>query len=157
MSLTKSDAYGLTINGLRLLTHRCPNLRKLHLPCTSKLGDSGLLHLLSHLPHLTHLELTHTTGADTDLTSQVFATLHAQPEVGAKLKKLRITKCDEKGWMKAMKEMSKGRPKLTVELVTSREFKKDGWFQMDVHHDSWKVGRKQQYTWRNFHQPDEEY
>lgn len=150
------DACGLTINGLKLLSRQCPNLRKLSLPRTSNLGDAGLLHLLTHLPHLTHLELIRTTGARTDLTSQVFATLLAQPEVGAKLKKLRITNSDDKSWLKAVKDMSKGRSKLTVELVTSTQFKKDGWWQMDVHYDSWKAGRKMQYTWRNLHQPDEE-
>jgi hypothetical protein len=157
IDICNPDACGLTMTGIKLLTRQCPNLRKLYLPGTSSLGDAGLLHLLMHLPHLTHLELTKTICARTDLTSQVFATLHAQPNVGAKLKKLRITEESDKMWMKAMKEMSKGRPKLTVELVTSNQFKKDGWFQVNVHHESWRAGRKMKYTWRNFHQPEEEY
>jgi hypothetical protein len=87
---------------------------------------------------MTHLELSGT------MTASAFEQLQRNPTWGSKLKKLRLRdQTFHKPFMSGMREFSKARPSLAIEMVKTGQIKKDGWWQLDVSHKTYKKGRKQ--------------
>lgn len=131
-------ARSLTDTALSRLARRCPKLKKLILPGTHSLSDTSLFTLLSSCPDMTHLEITGST-----MTHNAFATLQAHPTWAPKLKKLRLA--DHSGnakFIKAMRELGRERPDLTIELVSTSQVKKWGDWELEVSCTTYKKGRK---------------
>ncbi|KAI4913307.1 hypothetical protein J4E85_010760 [Alternaria conjuncta] len=116
------------------------NLKKISLPGSrsSKLGDQGLIHLISFCQNLTHLEFS-----GSGVTEVTFEQWIAHPDWAPNLKKLRLNDLSyNRKPMRALREFGRTRPTLPIELVTRSEFKKwDTWY-LQTSHDTYKNGRK---------------
>jgi hypothetical protein len=134
------DACGVTDAGIKKLAQKCPNLKKVSLP-GSDLGNDALIHFLHYCKDLTHLELS-----GRNITADGFYKLTEHPEWANKLKKLRLEDClDNKNYMQGLRAFGRMRPRLSVEQDTTGQFKQDGWWQMEVYHETYKNGRKVPY------------
>jgi hypothetical protein len=129
----------LTNAGITNLALRCPKLKKLYLPGTSGLGDESLLTLLENCPELNHMEITSTGRGNSMFSNAAFETIQQHPEWATKLKKLRIS---ARPFAKPLKELSKERPALAFELVSTTEEKKWSDWELEESFVTYKAGKK---------------
>jgi hypothetical protein len=123
-----------------MLVGKCRNLKKVSLHGAS-LGNAALLHFASQCKDLTHLELS-----GSEITEDGFYQLANHPQWANKLKKLRLPgRSNDKNYMQGLRAFGRTRPKLLVELVETTQFKKHGWWQMEMSHEAYKNGKKVPY------------
>jgi hypothetical protein len=130
----------MTDGDIKRFVEKYRNLKKVSLPGTS-LGNAALLHFTSHCQDLMHLEVS-----GSGITAEGYHQLAAHPQWAAELKKLRLPNCShDKKKLQGMREFTRSRPDLPIELVTNTQFREDGWWQMEVYHTTYKNGRKAPY------------
>ena len=144
-----NDAKGVTDEAVIRLAHLCPNLKYVQLQGTSGLGDSSLTAFFQHCPKLLQLEITEfSSGSMSTLRGTAFDALRENPDWAPKLKKLRVAspedaQVSDRQLMKPMRALSKEREKLLIQLVTVRESKKWGDWELEVMWYDYRNGRKQ--------------
>ncbi|KAK6078696.1 hypothetical protein SCUP234_06034 [Seiridium cupressi] len=109
---------------------------------TRKLGDPALRAIFRWCQDLTSLEISGTSGSQSMFSDAALNALREAPAALPRLKTLRLTETTGRAFMKAMRDLGKARPKLTIDLVSTSEYKKwDSWY-LRVSHDTYKKGRK---------------
>jgi hypothetical protein len=114
-------------------------LKKLYLPGTSGLGDEALLSLLENCPELNYVELISAGRGGNMFSNVAFENIQDHPEWVPKFKKLRLS---ARTFAKPLKELSKERPTLVLELVTTSEEKKWGDWELEERFVTYKAGKK---------------
>ncbi|KAF2256550.1 hypothetical protein BU26DRAFT_388931, partial [Trematosphaeria pertusa] len=126
--------HSLTADAVIRLAKACPNLKKVLLQGTCRLGDDVLLTFFKNCANLTFLEITgshYTSG-------RALSELCEHDNWVPKLKKLRLDDDNiRKPFMKAMRDLTKQRQATVVELVRTSEYKKWGDFYLEMDHDSY--------------------
>ncbi|KAK9794492.1 putative F-box domain-containing protein [Seiridium cardinale] len=137
-----NDATGVTDAGLSALAKACPRLSKIQLQGTRELGDPSLRAIFQWCQDLTSLEISGTSGSQPMFSDAALNALREAPAALPRLKTLRLTETTDRAFMKAMRDLGKARPKLTIDLVSTSEYKKwDSWY-LRVSRDTYKKGRK---------------
>lgn len=141
VSYAAHNSNTITTGAVNKLAKACPKLKKVSLPDNSSLGDVALTNLLARCPHLTHVELSGRRGS---ITSEALDAIRENPEWAPNLKKLRIggSRSSEKQWLKEMRDLTRARPNLVVDLVSTSERKKYGDWEVETYHTSYKKGRE---------------
>ncbi|KAF2451369.1 hypothetical protein P171DRAFT_425878 [Karstenula rhodostoma CBS 690.94] len=130
---------GVTDSGFLRLAKACPNLRKVKLQDTSGITDIGHLAFLQWCPKLTSFEML-----GCQFSGYCFDQIRRHNEWAPKLKKLRIDSINNKDKdFKVLREMSRARPTLAIDLVRRGEEKKHGSWYLDEDHTTYKNGREQ--------------
>ena len=115
----------MTEDGIRRLAENCPNLRRVQLQGTEGLTDRALIFFFQNCADLTDLEISPVTGGGgwKLMTGTAFDALRSNPEWAPKLIRLRMEKYEKPPtFMKAMRELTKTRQKLLVQLVDVRSY-----------------------------------
>ncbi|KAM0814518.1 putative F-box domain-containing protein [Seiridium cardinale] len=137
-----NDATGVTNAGVSALAKACPRLSKIQLQGTRDLGDPALRAIFRWCQNLTSLEISGTSGSQPMFSDAALNALREAPAALPRLKTLRLTETTDRAFMKAMRDLGKARPKLTIDLVSTSEYKKwDSWY-LRVSRDTYKKGRK---------------
>jgi hypothetical protein len=118
-----NDTKGLTDLAMEILASACPRLQHVELKATQHLTDASLRAFLKSCPKLTHPETSAASRHSLALAGTAFATLFAKPDWVPKLRTLRVAHSSHRGFMKAMRELSKERKTLTIEHVKTLEEK----------------------------------
>ena len=118
-----NHAAHLTEGAVLRLTENCPNLRCVQLQGTKGLTDNALICFFRRCADLTDLEISATSGGGSSLTGTSFDTLRENPDWAPKLIKLRVNEDKSKLFMKAMRELTRAREQLLVQLVWVSEHK----------------------------------
>ena len=137
-----NDAKTLTDPVIINLAAACPKLKKIELPGTALLTDASPTAFFDSCPNLTQLTMTAASRNNLVLTGSALTSLLENPQYVPKLKKLRIAHSSIRGFMKAVKDLTRGRETLTVELVKVTEKKNWGDWDMLVEEQMYKKGRK---------------
>jgi hypothetical protein len=96
------------------------------------------VHFASYCKDLTHLKIS---GAG--ITEDEVHQLATHPQWANKLKKLRLPdRSRNKNYLPVLRAFGKRRPRFLVELVETSREKSDGWWQMNVSHETYKNGRR---------------
>ncbi|KAF2690398.1 hypothetical protein K458DRAFT_483760 [Lentithecium fluviatile CBS 122367] len=118
-----NDAQALTDAAVVNFASACPTLKKVELKTTWHLTDASLVAFFESCPTLTYLEITAASRYSLYLTGKAFTTLQSDAGLVLGLKKLRVHHSSKRGFMKAMRELTKERKMLTFELVSDTEEK----------------------------------
>ncbi|KXH28867.1 hypothetical protein CSIM01_03517 [Colletotrichum simmondsii] len=137
-----NSAEELTDDDVIKIAHACPKLKIISLPGTSDLTEKAFLALCEYCPDLTNLHIS-TASRNNSNTGHniVFEALTDHPEWVPKLKELRIAKMS---WTSSvLRVLSKARPKLHIVLVSTREEKKWGDWELVQSQSEWWNGKCQ--------------
>jgi hypothetical protein len=139
----QNNAESLTNEAVVRLGKLCPNLKKVQLQATSRVTDDGLLSFFENCPNLISVELTGTSRGSWDgLSGRALEQLRERPEWVPKLNMLILgEEEDNKPFMKAMRCLTKERPRLTVTLLQRDEVKKWGDWELEETKMTYKKGR----------------
>ncbi|KXH41062.1 hypothetical protein CNYM01_04577 [Colletotrichum nymphaeae SA-01] len=137
-----NSATELTDDDVIKIAHACPKLKIISLPGTSGLTEKAFLALCEYCPDLTNLHISTASRNESNTGHNiVFEALTDHPEWVPKLKELRIAKMS---WTSSiLRVLSKARPKLHIVLVSTREEKKWGDWQLVHSQSEWWNGKCQ--------------
>ena len=145
----RDSASSLTDKAVIRLAEACPKLKKLQLQGADSLTETALTAFLAKCADLTSLEITTTKYTSPEFTGMALETLEIEPDRLPKLKKLILPQPSESNpkFMKAMRSLTRAWEGLTVQLVSVRETKRWGDWDLEKRSTTYKKGRKQQVFW----------
>ena len=115
---SRNHARDLTEEAIVRLAENCPNLRCVQLQGTGNLTDRALICFFQNCADLTDLEISHAEWYLGSMTGTAFDTLRTRPDWAPKLIKLCVKNYESKAFMKAMRELTRARQKLLIQLKT---------------------------------------
>lgn len=127
---------------IKQLAQSCPSLRRVKLPGTSDLTQDALMALFENCPDLSEVEITPASRGEGNNTGAIFAELLRRQDLAPKLHKLCLEPMSKYD-MDIMRKVTKERNKLLVQVVSVREVKKWGDWELEVHTDNYRKGKIQ--------------
>ncbi|KAI1166780.1 hypothetical protein F5B18DRAFT_648189 [Nemania serpens] len=137
-----NSAVDLTDAALIRLAKHCPRLQRCQLQGTAGLTSATLAAFFNFCPALTYLEITPHIDASNKLDGSAFEMLENQPSLVPKLRTLRLDSRGKKAYMQKMKTLGKARGNLAIQLVEVSESKKWGDWELDVHEEVYRKGKR---------------
>lgn len=129
----------LTDGDVIRIARACPNLKTFSLPGASGLTEKSILGMCEHCPELTSLHISEGINGRATGQDEVFRALTEHPELAPNLKVLRMA--DNTKNKKALRVLSKARPKLGIALVTVNQEKEWGSWYLVKDESKWLEGK----------------